>query len=165
MADAVADAPDAPVKSKKLPLILGLVLAIAGAGGGFYVSSSGLLFGHGESIDADGHGAPDAHTEPLPDIAFVAIEPITISLTGNKHVRHLRFRSQLEVNGAHQEDVELILPRIVDVLNSYLRALDVTEFEEPQALSKLRGQMLRRVQVVAGQGRVRDLLVMEFVLN
>lgn len=165
MSDAVAEAPEAPVKSKKLPLILGLVLAIAGAGGGFYASSSGLLFSHGESTAVDAHGDPEAQIEPLPDIAFVEIEPITISLTGNKYVRHLRFRSQLEVNGTHQDDVELILPRIVDVLNSYLRALDVTEFEEPQALSKLRGQMLRRVQVVAGQGRVRDLLVMEFVLN
>lgn len=165
MSDAVAEAPEAPVKSKKLPLILGLVLGIAGAGGGFYASSSGLLFGHGESAGADLHGEPEAQAEPLPDIAFVEIEPITISLTGNKYVRHLRFRSQLEVNGAYQADVELLLPRIVDVLNSYLRALDVTEFEEPQALTKLRGQMLRRVQVVAGQGRIRDLLVMEFVLN
>lgn len=162
MSDAVAEAPEAPVKSKKLPLILGLVLAIAGAGGGFYASSSGLLFSHGESTAVVAH---EAQTEPLPDITFVEIEPITISLVGNKYVRHLRFRSQLEVNGPHQDDVELILPRIVDVLNSYLRALDVTEFEEPQALSKLRGQMLRRIQVVAGQGRVRDLLVMEFVLN
>lgn len=165
MSDAVADAPEAPVKSKKLPLILGLVLAIAGASGGYYASSSGLLFGHAESSHAGAYGTPEARAEPLPDIAFVAIEPITISLAGNKYVRHLRFRSQLEVNGAYQKDVELILPRIVDVLNSYLRALDVTEFEKAQALTKLRGQMLRRVQVVAGQGRIRDLLVMEFVLN
>lgn len=165
MSDALAEAPETPVKSKKLPLILGLVLAIAGAAGGFYASSSGLMFGQGESNHANAGDAPDARAEPLPDIAFVAIEPITISLAGNKYVRHLRFRSQLEVNAAHQKDVELLLPRIVDVLNSYLRALDVTELEEPQALSKLRGQMLRRVQVVAGEGRVRDLLVMEFVLN
>ena len=165
MADAAAEAPEAPVKSKKLPLILGLILALAGAGGGFYASSSGLLFGHNGASGVDAHQGTEAQTEPLPDIAYVEIEPITISLAGNKYVRHLRFRSQLEVNGTHQDDVELILPRIVDVLNSYLRALDVTEFEEPQALAKLRGQMLRRVQVVAGQGRVRDLLVMEFVLN
>lgn len=163
MSDAVAEAPEAPVKSKKLPLILGLVLAIAGAGGGFYASSSGLLFGKGESEKA--HAPATEPAEPLPDIAFVEIEPITISLAGNTYVRHLRFRSQLEVNGAYREDVELLLPRIIDVLNSYLRALDVAEFDRPEALTKLRGQMLRRVQVVAGQGRVRDLLVMEFVLN
>jgi flagellar FliL protein len=30
---------------------------------------------------------------------------------------------------------------------------------------RLRGQMLRRVQAVVGEGRVNDLLVMEFVLD
>lgn len=162
MSDAAAEAPEAPVKSKKLPLILGLVLAIAGAGGGFYASTSGLLFGGDEE---DTHDAPAAPAEPLPDIAYVPVEPITISLTGNRHVRHLRFRGQLEVNAADQKDVETILPRVVDVMNSYLRALDVSELENPQALSRMRGQILRRIQVVAGQGRIRDLLVMEFVLN
>ena len=33
------------------------------------------------------------------------------------------------------------------------------------ALIRLRAQMLRRIQVVSGEGRVRDLLITEFVLN
>jgi flagellar protein FliL len=57
------------------------------------------------------------------------------------------------------------MPRIVDVLNGYLRAVEVREFEDPAALVRLRAQMLRRVQIVTGEGRVRDLLVTEFVLN
>ena len=57
------------------------------------------------------------------------------------------------------------MPRIVDVLNTYLRAVEVRDLEEPAAMARLRAQMLRRVQVVTGEGRVRDLLVTEFVLN
>jgi flagellar FliL protein len=57
------------------------------------------------------------------------------------------------------------MPRIQDVLNTYLRAVDVEDLEEPAALLRLRAQMLRRVQVVVGDGPVRDLLVTEFVLN
>ena len=53
----------------------------------------------------------------------------------------------------------------MDVLNSYLRALDFEEIERTSALIKLRSQMLRRIQLVVGEGRVRDLLVTEFVLN
>ena len=49
--------------------------------------------------------------------------------------------------------------------NSYLRALELRDLEDPSALTRLRAQMLRRVQVVAGPERVNDLLVMEFVLN
>jgi flagellar FliL protein len=57
------------------------------------------------------------------------------------------------------------MPRIVDVLNTYLRALSLADMEERAALLRLRAQMLRRVQIVAGAGRINDLLVMEFVLN
>ena len=46
-----------------------------------------------------------------------------------------------------------------------VRAIDVAEIEDPGALVKMRAQMLRRVQIVSGEGRVRDLLVTEFVLN
>ena len=34
-----------------------------------------------------------------------------------------------------------------------------------ERLVRLRAQMLRRVQMVTGEGRVRDLLITEFVLN
>ena len=34
-----------PKKSSKLPMIIGLVLAIAGGGGGFYAVYSGMLLG------------------------------------------------------------------------------------------------------------------------
>ncbi|SFT95376.1 flagellar basal body-associated FliL family protein [Sedimentitalea nanhaiensis] len=162
MSDAVADAPIEPSKSKKLNMILALVLASIGAGGGFYAVSSGMFSSHGNTDDKSG---PAQHVEMLPAIAFVEIEPILISLSGGQHVQHLRFRAQLEVAEAYQADVEHILPRIVDVLNSYLRALDLEDLEDPLALTRLRAQMLRRVQVVAGAGRVRDLLIMEFVLN
>jgi flagellar FliL protein len=57
------------------------------------------------------------------------------------------------------------MPRVVDVLNGFLRAVDVTDLEDPAALLRLRAQMLRRVQIVTGEGAVRDLLVMEFVVN
>ncbi|MEM7791980.1 MAG: flagellar basal body-associated FliL family protein, partial [Verrucomicrobiota bacterium] len=77
----------------------------------------------------------------------------------------LRFRAQLEIREENREDVEKLLPRIIDVLNSYLRAIDVEDIEGTASLVRLRSQMLRRVQVVAGIDRVQDLLVMEFVVN
>ncbi len=162
MSDAVAEAPEEPVKSKKLPMILGLVLALAGAGGGFYAVSSGLLAPHGAP---EGHAAPAETAAPLSEVVFVGIDPILISLSSDQHVQHLRFRAQLEVADGYQGDIERIMPRIVDVLNGYLRALELEDLKDPLALTRLRAQMLRRVQVVAGKGRVRDLLIMEFVLD
>lgn len=80
-------------------------------------------------------------------------------------VKHLRFRAQVEVIDSAVADVTLLVPRILDVLNSYLRAIDTASIEDPQALARMRAQMLRRIQIVTGEGRVRDLLITEFVLN
>ena len=152
---------DAALKKKsKLPLILGLVLFLALGGGGFYAVFSGLILGQ---------AAPDStageHASELPDIAFVPLEAVTINLGEVADSIHLKFAAQLEVNASRESEVQLLKPRILDVLNGYLRAVEVAELSDPHALVRLRSQMLRRIQIVTGEGRVRDLLVTEFVLN
>ncbi len=158
-------------KPSKLPLIIGVVLALVGGGGGFFVVSSGMLGGGGDAAQAEAEthteetdeDAPD--TIDLPDVAFVEVPPLVISLGRGAQAGHLRFRASLEVPSQYAEEVNGILPRVQDVLNSYLRALDSEDFESPGALVRLRSQMLRRIKLVAGEGRVRDLLVLEFVLD
>lgn len=157
-------------KPSKLPLIIGLVLAIAGGGGGFFAVSSGLLGGGGDTMSKDSSEDEDTtavavEMAPLADIAFVEVPKMLISLGPGAQADHLQFRASLEVNKAYAGEVEGLLPRVQDVMNSYLRALDPSTLEKPGALVKLRAQMLRRVSMVAGEGRIRDLLVLEFVLN
>jgi flagellar FliL protein len=159
MADAEA-APDmAPKKKSKIPFILGIVFALMGGGGAFFAVYSGMI------LAPDVHENAEPEAGPLPDIAFVAVDPVTISLGPAAAARHLRFTAQLEVAKDHSAEVTLLMPRILDVLNSYLRAVEVAQLEDPAALLKLRAQMLRRIQIVTGEGRVRDLLITEFVLN
>ena len=173
MTDAVANVEDTPAKPSKMPLIIGLVLAVAGGGGGFYAVQSGLLpFGKSGASNMDHANEEELSgidrgesVEDIANIAFVEMDPLVITLRKAGGLRHLRFRAQLEVDVAHQAEVEKILPRVVDVLNSYLRALEVGDLTDPMALPKLRAQMLRRINIATGQGRVRDLLIMDFVLN
>lgn len=153
---------NATARGTKLPLIIGLVFAIAGAGGGFLAAYSGLLF------PAEKHSTEvknEVEAGEMPDVAFVPLEQIVVSLAGGATARHLQFRAQLEVPTRFQTDVETLAPRVIDVLNGYLRALEPADIESRSALVKIRAQMLRRVQMVAGQGKINDLLVMEFVLN
>ena len=169
MVDAVADTTEGASKPGKLPLILGIILALAGGAGGYFAVASGLLpFGSSAAHKTVGDDVADNHDQgpdALPDIAFVPLEPIVVSLNSAGSIRHLRFRAQLEVNTAYRSDVEMVLPRVMDVLNSYLRALKVSDLEDPLALMKLRAQLLRRIQIATGKGRVSDLLIMDFVLN
>lgn len=162
MSDAQAEPDEAPPKKSKLPLIIGVVLALAGGGVGFYTTFSGMILGAEPEAD---DGSKDSVIEAGPDVAYVPVDPLVISMRASSNVKHLRFRAHLEVLPEAKADVEKLLPRVIDVLNSYLRALEPADLEDPSSLTRLRGQMLRRVQVVTGAGKVNDLLIMEFVLN
>lgn len=162
MSDATLTDEQVPKKASKLPLVMGLVLALLGGGAGFYATWSGMILGPG---GADESAEKDSNPMALNDISFVELEPLIVSMSGSGTLSHLRFRAQLEVPSAYKADVELLEPRIIDVLNSYLRALRTSDIEDTSALARLRAQMLRRVQVVIGPDRVKDLLIMEFVIN
>ena len=159
MAEAAVPQDAEPPKRSKLPLLVGVLAAVALGAAGFYATYSGIVLG------ASGHASDTTGAGALPDIAFVEIAPLILSLGPAGASQHLRFAAQLEVASEHSADVTLLMPRILDVLNGYLRAVEVAELEDPAALTRLRAQMLRRVQIVTGEGRVRDLLVTEFVLN
>ncbi|MHC0051980.1 flagellar basal body-associated FliL family protein [Actibacterium sp. D379-3] len=164
MADPDLAQEEPPKKKSKLPLLLGFVLAIVLGGAGFFVMYSGML--GGGSQDAPGAAADHGAPAPLAgDIAFVPLDPLIISLGPGASNRHLKFTAQLEVSASHAGEVRALQPRVLDVFNGYLRAVSVADLEDPSALIRLRAQMLRRVQIVTGEGRVRDLLITEFVLN
>lgn len=176
MSESVVSVDAEPAGKKgKLGLILGLVGALALGGAGFYATRSGMvdpgaLFGggHGEAgnAEAGGHGE-GGHGEAagIAGAAFVPIEPILVSLGPEAHAKHLRFSAQIEAAPEQAAAVAAVMPRIVDALNTYLRAVEVRDLEDPAALTRLRAQMLRRVQTVTGEGQVNDLLITEFVLN
>lgn len=159
MAEAEQPQNAVPKKKSAMPLILGLVLFLVLGGGGFYAVYSGMILAPAAAT------AHAADISAMPDIAFVPLTPVTITLGEVAANIHLRFTAQLEVDSARKDEVTLLVPRILDVLNGYLRAVEVSELGDPNALVRLRSQMLRRIQIVTGEGRVRDLLVTEFVLN
>ena len=162
---SAAEETDEPQEgSGKKGLLFGMIAAIVLGGGGFYAVYSGMI---GGNSDHDAEIKVDT-TEPpglASDISFVALDPLVVSLGRGATNRHLKFSAQLEVSSAHLDEVTALQPRFLDVLNGYLRAVDARDVESPSSLGRLRAQMLRRVQVVAGEGRVRDLLITEFVLN
>jgi len=167
MSEALANPEEEPRKKGKTGLIISVLLAIAGAGAGYFVTTSGLLSG-GEKAEStkemetdDGMGNKAGL---LPDVAFVDLPPVIVSLEG-RDARHLKFHAQLEVNASYASEVEKMRPRIVDLMNGYLRALETADLEDSLALTRIRGHLTRRIDIVVGKGRVRDVLVMEFVMN
>lgn len=154
---ATEDQPQ-PKRRRLLPVLIGLVGALVLGAAGFYVVWSGMIGGSSD-------GATKQEASALPDIEFVPLDPITVNLPPGSSAKFLRFAAQIEVEGRYREDVAHLQPRILDVLNGYLRAVDVAALNEPATLTTIRAQLLRRIQLVTGEGRVRDLLVTEFIVN
>ena len=162
MADVKADIPKG--KSSRA-LIISILMALIAAVAGFVATYQNLIpFPQvntpGVSVD---HGT--AHIEPLVDVVFVELPPLLVPMGNLLSNRYLRFRAELEVTPEYHDEVVTLIPRIVDVLNGYLRALDREDLEKPAALILLRSNMLRRIQTVVGEGRVSSILIMEFVVN
>lgn len=166
MADDTAQ-PEAPKRKKGLaiPLLIGVILAGAGGAGGFWAMTGGPFAPDPPQDSAnDASAAPEPATAPV-TVGFVPLETLVISLGPDETSRHFMFTAELEVDPVHLAEVTQLSPRVLDVLNSYLRVISVSELSDPASLARLRAQMLRRIQVVTGTGRVRDLLVTQFVVN
>lgn len=151
-------------KGGKGPLI-GLVGALLLGGGGFFATYSGMLALPFGGDDQASHAPAHAEPEPLGETAFLPLGDIIVSLGARATAGNLHFSGDLEVDPAYLEDVTLLTPRILDVTNTYLRAVEERDLADPAAMNRIRAQLLRRIQIVTGEGRVRDLLITDFVLN
>ena len=161
---------DVPKKKGALmPLVIGVVLALLLGGGGFFAVYSGMILGASpETENPSGEDMAETAGEGLftgPDVVFLPLEPIVVSLGPRAGSRYLRFRGELEVEPGKEGEVTALMPRILDALNGYLRAVSVAELEDSASLLLLRAQMLRRIQIIVGDGLVHDLLIIEFVLS
>jgi len=147
-----------------LPLLIGIVLAAVGGGGGYWAVTMGPLAPE-DVASADKPEEAQGDEMPGPDVVFLPLEPVVISLGPEVRGEHLMFTAHLEVPSKYEAEVAHLVPRVLDVLNSYLRVISLEEISDPTSLATLRAQILRRIQVVTGPGRVQDLLVTQFVVN
>ena len=157
------DSQPKPAKSSKL-ILISVVLLLLGIIGGFASTYLGLINPaghedeHAADIEVDGQ-------EPFPELEFVELDPLIITLGTLDSPRHLRFKANLQIKLGEKQNVVKLMPRIMDLLNGYLRAIDTEDLQSATGLIRVRSQMLRRVQLITGDDRVTDLLISEFILS
>jgi flagellar FliL protein len=96
---------------------------------------------------------------------FLEMEPFMATIPRTNPVRQLRLEIQLEVPKGTEAKVRAMSPRLEDTMNTYLRSIDLSDIEDPDTLLRIRMQLLRRLQVAAGEGLINGLLVTQFLIS
>jgi flagellar FliL protein len=163
-----AQAYEAAAKPKRGARGLTLLFLIVGAlGAGGAAGAFGLL---APIYDlATGHNAAAMSAAPV----FYALPEFRVVLDTISEYRpsspvplgrHLRAVMQLEVVADRTSQVDALQPRIVDVLLTFLHALDEHDLASIRGLHRLKAQMLHRVRQVTGDDAVRSLLITELTV-
>jgi flagellar protein FliL len=161
MAEAVAASTDAkkPAKKGKLKLLIGLIIICALIGGG--VGYSGMV----AKLMGQKPPSTDASMSDVSKTAFVEMPRLMVPLGEQASAKHLAAQFIIETTREHSERVEKLKPRLLDMLNTYLRAVDEKELSEPSRFRQLQAQILRRAKLIAGDAAVRNVLIQEFILQ
>lgn len=144
-------------------LLAGLALAALLGAGGFYATSSGLVALPLPSFGAEGWKDPSP--PPGGASSFVPLDTLTVTVGVGPDTRLLRISATVETVPGAERHLRQVMPRVLDVLASYLHSLRDEDLGRPAVMARLRAHLLRRVRVVVGEDAVRDLLITEFVLQ
>ena len=158
---AALDAPPKPASKfgRLLFPAFAIVLALVAMFAGYYIVSNGII-----KVPALGYPQKeDEHS--LPEVAFLPLEPMVINMPSAGEGRYLRFVAQLELAPGRRAEVEAVMPRITDAMNSYLRLLRPSDLSDAPALMRTKAQLLRRIRLSTPEGAVINLLITEMVMN
>lgn len=170
MSDTLMDASAKKPRRKGRFLLMGMAaLLLLGSGGGAaWVFVPGVqeavrkIITPEEAADETSAAAAPA---PASRPVFVEMPEMTLTLPNAGRPRQLRLKLAVEVNAdPAQPPPELMTPRVYDSLILYLRTLRDSELDGALAMDRLRGDLHRRLDLLLGDGKVRDVLITGFVV-
>jgi flagellar protein FliL len=145
----------------KLPPMKILIIAAAGLlviGGG---GAAAYLF-----LGGSGHEKM-AKTEVKP-ATFVNMPDVLVNLasTGSDRTQYLKVKIVLELPNANEvEQIQPLMPRVMDAFQTYLRELRPTDLDGSAGLYRLKEELTRRVNAVVAPNHITAVLFKEIVVQ
>ena len=150
---------------KALLLGLAAVLLLGGGGAAAFLLVPGVSDAVRKIIPGQAADSVASAAASLAKPVFVELPEMTVTLPNGGRPRQLRLKLAVEVAAdPAQPSPDVGNPRVYDSLVLYLRTLRDGELEGALAMDRLRGDLLRRLDLLLGEGRVRDVLVTGFVV-
>jgi flagellar FliL protein len=147
-------------------VVLLLIGGIAGAGFFFLQPLKRLL---GFPTDDTAAAAPPPKKVVKPeDVAFCDLPDIMITMAGGTdHRGHIvKMAISLELDDkTDQPRVNAYVPRVVDVLQVYVRQLSVEDVRDTESLKRVRDALLPRLNAALAPSHVDDVLFREVLVQ
>ncbi|MFO1153841.1 MAG: flagellar basal body-associated FliL family protein [Rhodospirillales bacterium] len=155
--DGVAAAKPRPNRRKLILIVAGaaVVLLVAGGVAAFML---GLLPGETGSTSTE-------TASHLP--TFYALPDLVVTLnTGDRRIRYLKTRASLELTSASDvAQIDLLLPRVIDYCQTYLRELRPDELRGSAAIVRMRDELLTRINLAVAPVVVREILFTDLMVE
>ena len=105
--------------------------------------------------------------EPLAkdDQSYVELEEVLITIGNEPATRYVKMKAVVVTDKAHANDVKKAEPMLKDAFISYLRSLELSDFESASFYPRLRQQLAHRSELVLGGEASRGVLITEFLLR
>jgi flagellar FliL protein len=152
------EAAAAPKKALPLKLIIiaaaGL-MALSGVGAGGYF----FFFGNKEQ---------DGKPAVARAVAFLEIPDVLVNLSnpGGDRAQYLKMKIVLEVpDQALIQQIQPVMPRVMDAFQTYLRELRPTDLEGSAGLYRLKEELTRRVNAAIEPARINAVLFKELLVQ
>ncbi len=102
-----------------------------------------------------------------PKVAFYNVPDIVVNIQSqNGNPTYLKLEVTLELKNAKEEQgVKVLMPRIVDQFQSYLRELRVADLQGSASVMRVKEELLRRINVAVAPYRVQDVLLKEMIVQ
>ncbi|MFQ5562723.1 MAG: flagellar basal body-associated protein FliL [Parvularculaceae bacterium] len=149
------------IKSVLFSAIIAMTMGVAAAAGVYFFAPDSKACVADTAVASEGHN----NARDKRNVTFVNLEPLVVTLGPNAKSSYLKISVSLETSHSYEKELDELSPRFRDALNTYLRAVDENDLIVPAAMARLRAQMLRRLQLVASEQAVTNVLITEFVLT
>lgn len=156
--DAVGDLLAKKGGKKKL-MLLAVPLILASVGAGLWLSG---VVPHMLGRDH----APKLEAEGKPAVPVFVDLPEMIANLNAKRSSYVKVVARLEVAKSEDaERVKAVMPRIVDLFQSYLREMRPEELRGSAGTHRLREELIARASIAAAPTRVMDVLFSEMIVQ
>jgi len=136
-------------------MVAGGIVLLGGLGTGGY-----MMLGRSHESQAAVPVAKPAVFVDLPEVL------VNLSNTGSDRTQYLKVKVVLELPDALlMQQIQPIMPRIMDTFQTYLRELRPTDLDGSAGLYRLKEELTRRVNVAIAPNKVNAVLFKEIIVQ